>query len=92
MRGFWGSKGRFAPAGAVRRKIFGVRCVFVARFSLRTGSQGVSDLFSGLSLPGAPVVMGVDLQRHVQGAVPSQVLDFFDIQPGLEQTSYICVP
>lgn len=92
VREFWGSKGRFAPVGAVRRKIFGVRRVFAAHFSLRAGPEGVPNFLSGLGLPGAPVIMGIDLQRHVQGAVPGQVLDFLNVQAGLEQAGDVRVP
>lgn len=36
--------------------------------------------------------MGIDPQRHIYRAVSGQVLDFLDVQTGLEHAGYMRVP
>lgn len=59
---------------------------------LCAGTQCVSDLLGGFGLSGTPVIVGVDLQRHIHGAMSGQILDFLHIQSGLEQTGNVGVP
>lgn len=92
VREFFGFRGRFRPGrGSPAGKFSEDAAAPQYALFLCAGPQSVPDLLSGFGLPGAPVIMGIDLQRHVHGAVASQVLNLLDVQSGLEQPSDIGV-
>lgn len=53
--------------------------------------QGLPHFLGSLRVPGKPVVVGVDPQRHIHRAVPCQVLDLLDVQASLKQPRNIGV-